>query len=272
MPVGTQKDYYVTLGVDRNAKRDQIRKAYRRLARRSETSIDFSPVCDGMKGNNPGWVVYPQKHSVVGNPVLVEPCEVRGWIAEGLRDHLRMSCQVVDLLDDPAGHGRVEPSEISFETRSCLDPIETAHTRQPNFELLCSVKKDFRRDEDSQIWETSRPYGARLLERENSRLNSSQERVLPESCSFRALRSLRSRVGLCKIRKSSNASWNSSNASLARRNLSNNSAGTSTVWPISRSSLEGIVILRMEQVPHMRFMVNECPEQSPKASVRSGCE
>ncbi len=41
MPVGTQKDYYAALGVDRTAKPEQIRKAYRRLARKYHP--DFNP-------------------------------------------------------------------------------------------------------------------------------------------------------------------------------------------------------------------------------------
>ena len=40
MPVGTQKDYYATLGVDRNAKPDQIRKAFRRLARKYHPDVN----------------------------------------------------------------------------------------------------------------------------------------------------------------------------------------------------------------------------------------
>src|SRR5574340_1699147 len=40
MPVGTQKDYYATLGVDRNAKPEQIRKAFRRLARKYHPDVN----------------------------------------------------------------------------------------------------------------------------------------------------------------------------------------------------------------------------------------
>ncbi len=41
MPVGTkQKDYYGALGVDRTAKADQIRKAYRRLARKYHPDVN----------------------------------------------------------------------------------------------------------------------------------------------------------------------------------------------------------------------------------------
>ena len=40
MPVGTQKDYYATLGVDRKAKPEQIRKAYRHLARKYHPDLN----------------------------------------------------------------------------------------------------------------------------------------------------------------------------------------------------------------------------------------
>ena len=40
MPVGTQKDYYATLGVERNSKPEQIRKAYRRLARKHHPDLN----------------------------------------------------------------------------------------------------------------------------------------------------------------------------------------------------------------------------------------
>jgi DnaJ-class molecular chaperone len=41
MAVGVQKDYYATLGVERGAKPEQLRKAYRRLARKYHP--DFNP-------------------------------------------------------------------------------------------------------------------------------------------------------------------------------------------------------------------------------------
>jgi len=40
MAIGTQKDYYAALGVDRNAKPEQIRKAYRRLARKYHPDVN----------------------------------------------------------------------------------------------------------------------------------------------------------------------------------------------------------------------------------------
>jgi molecular chaperone DnaJ len=40
MPVGTQKDYYAILGVDRKAKPEEIRKAYRHLARKYHPDLN----------------------------------------------------------------------------------------------------------------------------------------------------------------------------------------------------------------------------------------
>ncbi|MGH9355525.1 MAG: DnaJ domain-containing protein, partial [Terriglobia bacterium] len=40
MPVGTQKDYYAALGVDRKAKPEAIRKAYRHLARKHHPDLN----------------------------------------------------------------------------------------------------------------------------------------------------------------------------------------------------------------------------------------
>ncbi|MGH9435248.1 MAG: DnaJ domain-containing protein, partial [Terriglobia bacterium] len=40
MPIGTQKDYYKALGVDREAKPEAIRKAYRRLARKYHPDLN----------------------------------------------------------------------------------------------------------------------------------------------------------------------------------------------------------------------------------------
>jgi molecular chaperone DnaJ len=40
MPVGTQKDYYAILGVDRNAKPEEIKKAFRRLARKYHPDVN----------------------------------------------------------------------------------------------------------------------------------------------------------------------------------------------------------------------------------------
>src|ERR1022692_146988 len=40
MPVGAQKDYYGVLGVSRDAKQDEIRKAYRHLARKHHPDVN----------------------------------------------------------------------------------------------------------------------------------------------------------------------------------------------------------------------------------------
>jgi len=64
-----------------------------------------------------------------------------------------MRREVVNLLPDPARYGRVEFIEISFESRGRLDPIDTAHLRQPNFQILCLVKADFGRNREGQARE-----------------------------------------------------------------------------------------------------------------------
>ena len=178
MPVGTQKDYYAILGVDRNAKPEQIRKAFHRPCGNSKVSVDFLPVGDGMNREN--------------------------------------------SQSDAAGR--------SGEMR---------------------VQR------------------ARLRERAKSRLKSSHGRVLPDRCSFRALRSLRSRTGLCTIRKSSKALCHSSIALPARSHLLYRSEGISTVWPMLQSPLRVSQIrTRSKCSPHLGGRVSSATSIWPLGTGR----
>jgi hypothetical protein len=80
MPVGTQKDYYAIPGVDRNAKPEQICKAFHRPCGNSKVPVNFPPVGDGMKGEYSGLMVYPQENSIVPYAVLVEARQVGRWV------------------------------------------------------------------------------------------------------------------------------------------------------------------------------------------------
>lgn len=181
-------------------------------------------------------MIDPEKNPIVSNSIFVEAGQARRQISKRLRDRLRMLRKVVNLLHHAPSRDGVKFAQIPFETRRGLDPIDGAHRGQRSFLMSRIVKWYLRATGEGRVGKGAIAHRARLGDRAKSRLKSSHGRVLPESCSRRAFRSLRRRAGLCKIRKSSKASCNSSSASLARRNLLNNSVGTSTVWPILRSS------------------------------------
>ncbi len=62
MPVGTQKDYYAILGVERNAKPEQIRKSYRRLARKHHPDVN-----PGNKGAEEKFKDIQEAYDVLGD-------------------------------------------------------------------------------------------------------------------------------------------------------------------------------------------------------------
>jgi molecular chaperone DnaJ len=62
MPVGTQKDYYATLGVSRGAKPEEIRKAYRRLARKYHPDVN-----PGNKGAEEKFKELSEAYEILGD-------------------------------------------------------------------------------------------------------------------------------------------------------------------------------------------------------------
>jgi len=265
MPVGTQKDYYAILGVDRNAKPEQIRKAFHRPCGNSKVSVDFLPVGDGMKGEYSGLMVYSQENSIVPYAVLVEARQVGRWVPKGLHYQFRVGGQLVDLLHDPTADLRVKLVEVPFEPRSRFDPIDAAHSR---LAFWVSHRENSQSDAAGRSGEM-RVQRARLRERAKSRLKSSHGRVLPDRCSFRALRSLRSRTGLCTIRKSSKALCHSSSALPARSHLLYRSEGISTVWPMLQSPLRVSQIrTRSKCSPHLGGRVSSATSIWPLGTGR----
>jgi molecular chaperone DnaJ len=62
MPVGTQKDYYATLGVKRDAKPEEIRKVYRRLARKYHPDVN-----PGNKGSEEKFKEISAAYEILGD-------------------------------------------------------------------------------------------------------------------------------------------------------------------------------------------------------------
>jgi molecular chaperone DnaJ len=62
MPVGTQKDYYATLGVSRGAKPEEVRKAYRRLARKYHPDVN-----PGNKASEEKFKELSQAYEILGD-------------------------------------------------------------------------------------------------------------------------------------------------------------------------------------------------------------
>ena len=250
MAVGTQKDYYGILGVDRQGEHEKDCETHKALG--SKVAINLAAMSYSMKSDDSTIVIDPQKHPVVANTILVNSCQIGRRIPKRLRDQLGVGCKVVDFLSDSPGNRRVEIFEFPLKPERRLDPVSVAHRGSACLESrfhtgICCMREDA---------PTHRPrgdYRLRRLGRSSSRLNSSQDRVFPESCSRRALRSLRKNLGLCTIRKSSKASCNSSNASEACSNLFINSVGTCTVSPIPRLTFK---------TPLMDPVYRKCVESS----------
>ena len=79
MPVGTQKDYYATLGVDRKAKPEQIRKAYRRLARKYHP--DLNP---GSKAAEEKFKEISEAYEVLGDEKKRQVYDQYGFYADNI--------------------------------------------------------------------------------------------------------------------------------------------------------------------------------------------
>jgi len=234
MAVGQQKDYYGLLGVARDAKPDEIRTCKREKALPSKAPVDVSSMRDGVEGENAGRMVNPKKDSVVANPILVNSLKVRRRILNGLCYQFRMGGKKVNLLQNSGRHRTVQLEEVAFKMRRSLNLVEARHLHQQ-----ANCGSDNLRSAPNSVVDLfgrkTRDQSARLRGAATSRLNSSQERVFPDNCSFRALRSRLSRVGLFTIRKSSKASRQSSIASPARSHLLYRSIGISTVCPMKHS-------------------------------------
>ncbi len=79
MPVGTQKDYYATLGVSRKAKPEEIRKAYRRLARKHHP--DLNP---GNKAAEEKFKGISEAYEILGDEKKRQIYDQYGFYAENI--------------------------------------------------------------------------------------------------------------------------------------------------------------------------------------------
>jgi molecular chaperone DnaJ len=79
MPVGTQKDYYATLGVSRGAKPEEIRKAYRRLARKYHPDVN-----PGNKGAEEKFKELSQAYEVLGDDKKRQVYDQYGFYSDNI--------------------------------------------------------------------------------------------------------------------------------------------------------------------------------------------
>ncbi|MGH9445672.1 MAG: molecular chaperone DnaJ [Terriglobia bacterium] len=79
MPVGTQKDYYAILGVDRNAKPEEIRKTYRHLARKYHP--DLNP---GNKKAEDKFKEISEAYEILGDEKKRKVYDQHGFYAENI--------------------------------------------------------------------------------------------------------------------------------------------------------------------------------------------
>ena len=79
MPVGTQKDYYATLGVSRSAKAEEIRKAYKRLARKYHPDVN-----PGNKGAEEKFKEISQAYEILGDEKKRQVYDQYGFYSDNI--------------------------------------------------------------------------------------------------------------------------------------------------------------------------------------------
>ncbi len=79
MPVGTQKDYYATLGVSRSAKPEEIRKAYRRLARKYHPDVN-----PGNKAAEEKFKELSQAYEIIGDDKKRQVYDQYGFYSDNI--------------------------------------------------------------------------------------------------------------------------------------------------------------------------------------------
>jgi molecular chaperone DnaJ len=79
MPVGTQKDYYAILGVDRNAKPEEIRKTYRHLARKYHPDVN-----PGNKKAEEKFKEISEAYEILGDEKKRKVYDQHGFYAENI--------------------------------------------------------------------------------------------------------------------------------------------------------------------------------------------
>jgi molecular chaperone DnaJ len=79
MPVGTQKDYYATLGVSRDAKPEEIRKAYKRLARKYHPDVN-----PGNKASEEKFKELSQAYEILGDEKKRQVYDQYGFYSDNI--------------------------------------------------------------------------------------------------------------------------------------------------------------------------------------------
>jgi molecular chaperone DnaJ len=101
MPVGQQKDYYATLGVSRDAKPDEIRKAYRHLARKHHPDVN-----PGNKGAEEKFKQISEAYEVIGDEKKRKIYDQYGFYSDNLPSG--------GYAPGPSGHTNAPPPGFDF--------------------------------------------------------------------------------------------------------------------------------------------------------------
>ena len=89
--------------------------------------VDGAAVSDCVQRDNLASIVLPKEHSIVSQAALAEAGQVRGQIPKWLSMRLGMGREPLNLADDPASDGGVEPLEAALEIGGCLYLIRIDH-------------------------------------------------------------------------------------------------------------------------------------------------